>query len=181
MIRMTEIRDDQLIKTSRFQDFWNVLRLLLLSIGVMILIIIVFGMWLNYDTHHRYDHVTISDIYRITRIQFPSDSKVLHSIGDSFMRPCLWVKVEMSAKEAIPFMRGLNGIHPTDISRKRKLSESSYPQERGMRNPIEWWNPRSAKRFVSAEFTTPGSDMIAVLIDLDQPDRVIVYLSYQDG
>lgn len=146
----------------------------------MILMIIVFGMWFNYRIHHQYDHVTISDIYRITRIQFPPDSKVLNSVGISFLRPRLWAKVEMSAKEAVPFMRGLTGIHPTDISRKRKLSKSSYPPEIGMRNPVEWWNPSSAKRFVSAEFFDPTSERIYVLIDLDQPDTAIVYLNFQD-
>ncbi|MHB1456642.1 MAG: hypothetical protein ACYC0V_06980 [Armatimonadota bacterium] len=90
------------------------------------------------------------------------------------------MKVEIKPKEADAFLQNLNEKHPIKISHESKSYGRHYLPKDARGNPVEWWDPDSAKEFVSAESITPGSDLISVLINLDQPDKAIVYLSYSD-
>ncbi|MHB0998813.1 MAG: hypothetical protein ACYC27_06165 [Armatimonadota bacterium] len=135
--------------------------------------------WSVYSIKHSYDHITLSEVSSKTHIVFPSDSKLLNSTGISLMHFCLWVKVEMKPQDVEAFLKYLNNTHPVNISRKKKLINymAGSPSDI-MKGSFDWWNTAGVRRFISAESAVTSDTEIAVLIDLDNPDKAIVYLSY---
>jgi hypothetical protein len=150
---------------------------------VAIAVLLAAALWLlGYLCFYHEDHLTLLELSQKTRVRFPPGSNLLRVTGASLTHVLCWAQIEMPAREVEPFLRSLAPKgQAVWISRKVRLEpQSTLPPWRMRRGSFKWWRPDSARRFVSARTQVGGSGgtETCVTVDLDDPNRPIVYFSF---
>ncbi|HEY3297103.1 MAG TPA: hypothetical protein VGK34_00480 [Armatimonadota bacterium] len=151
-----------------------------LTLGVLWFVV---GTWgFSYGVNHKYDHITLSRVFEITDIGFPSGSRLVRSGGIALMHTVLWVKIEMPPRKVDPFLTALNKKRAIDISRDKRIPDLLIGSPQNLkRGSYDWWRPDSAKHFVCAQTSEGGGSGgtdFWLLIDQDQPERAVLYLAF---
>ncbi len=120
----------------------------------------------------------ITELSRHTSLEFPPSAKLLnfrHNWSGSLN--VIQAEVEMYPADVDGFLQSLG--EPKWISREHRFS--NVTNRAGDPGDRSWWNPDAARDFVAVEVHLPLKQYaqfhtVWLLINLDDPDRAVVYV-----
>lgn len=170
-----------------FRDFLQVLGWSAVVLVGIVGVLRLLG-WFGYDyvPINAYNHMSISDVARITRVTLPNGSEILHSVGsmrdfrrvgDWRTRRRLWLEAELDPRKVGWFIHSLKeeAYLFSRAEKDRALGGIDAPS--GKNGSVDWWKKDSVEKFISGH-QYGEHDETTILIDLDNPKKPRVYLSY---
>lgn len=135
--------------------------------------------YLNHLFGTRTKPIDISVVAHRTNVVFPSDAKLLNSLGIRHGIDFeLYAKVEIDHNDVESFVAALKKDTGLVLSRTNRMHLSN--SLRNWRNDTDipqWWKPDSTRKFIACY-----SYMPLLLISLDNPDKAVVWVHWDtDG
>lgn len=152
----------------------SILALLALA-GCAIMVYKALSQWEAYPD----GNVSLVEISKTTDVKFPAGSWLVHGVNTSFEDTTMTALVEMDRSTVSGFVSSM--LRPR---RRKGSTKMSSIGRLGITNGISgaprWWNPDSCKRFQAIRIESHGknSELLQVLIGLDDPQHAVVYVDY---
>jgi hypothetical protein len=120
-------------------------------------------------------HPPLWQVERVAEVKFPKSARLLNSYGRWFMEVHVYAKVEIDAADVEPFIKSL------------PKSLTPYYQD-NPRSPVsqlyrDWWDCSKARKYRILNYLKEPTDESRTevhwfFIDLDNPQKAVVYLWY---
>jgi hypothetical protein len=123
------------------------------------------GCALNHD-------VTVSQLRECSEkmhILFPPSTKPLNIRKMAFQDELIDLKIEIDKKDLGVLIS--NSPYKNIELSKEALILGNSPE-------LDWWRPGDAQDFLTEKVRLSNRESLVILIDLDKPNKAIVYLSY---
>ena len=149
--------------------------LLLVGVGVLLL---CFVAW-------RHFHPGLAQVSAHTSLQFPPNAKLMGSSYVRWQGFSLRATVELDHADVESFLASVP--RPCEVA-KEDRSFLTFGFEDTQHMP-SWWNPYAAQKFIAANYQWHSPDgsrnekdhhweVLELLIDLDNPQRAVIYLDW---
>ena len=116
---------------------------------------------------------SLKELSRALQIEFPESARLLKGKLLGMVGYTIYAKIEMDRADIDSFIASLPG--------SLSVSRGQRPDMDEQHAQWEWWDPSSARDFVSivGEYQLPGCtypNRLRILIAMDDPERAVVYL-----
>jgi hypothetical protein len=126
------------------------------------------------------DNIDLREIASSVGFSFPPSARLIHGVNSTFQDAQIDALVEMHQTDVEKFIKSALAARSTPGKDRVEVSETDRLSITNEWVGWDWWGPDSAQRFraVSIDRAWRHGEILRILVDLDDPDRAKVYLSY---
>ncbi len=142
-----------------------------ISIVILFCFVTIFGVYRFYNSVKLKNEQRIIEFLATKKIVFPPSFILLnYKYINGFLDDSLFLKFQIKKEDLETFIK-------SSPFANEKLSNNQIPNSLRFHN-YTWWQINDAKKYLAKEIWLPNAEILATLIDLDNPELITIYLCW---